>query len=98
MIWLHFLHLILKTFPRTFSSAIEYFVAQLSQTIFIGVLAQNEQMIIENAACGRKRSAPLHLDRRARGNLGAPVSETDCATRSSPPAPARRTRGRAGFP
>src|SRR5262249_4320169 len=35
MMWLHFLQRILKTFPRTFSSAMEYLVAQLSQTIFI---------------------------------------------------------------
>jgi hypothetical protein len=33
--WLHFLHRILKTFPRTLSSEIEYFVEQESQTIFI---------------------------------------------------------------
>src|SRR6185295_14818098 len=32
---LHFLQRILNTFPATFSSAIEYFAPQLSQTIFM---------------------------------------------------------------
>ena len=36
MMWLHFLHRILKAFPWTFSSAIEYLAWQESQTIFIG--------------------------------------------------------------
>src|SRR6185503_7402990 len=35
MMWLHFLQRILKTFPRTLSSEIEYFVPQESQMIFI---------------------------------------------------------------
>src|SRR5262245_57793018 len=39
MMWLHFLQRILNTLPRTLSSAIEYLVAQLSQTIFIVALA-----------------------------------------------------------
>ena len=37
MMLLQRLQRILKTFPRTFSSAMEYLVEQLSQTIFIGV-------------------------------------------------------------
>ena len=43
MMWLHFLQRILKTLPRTFSSAIEYLVAQESQTIFINASIQGEQ-------------------------------------------------------
>jgi hypothetical protein len=35
MMWLHFLQRILKTFPRTLSSEIEYLVPQESQMIFI---------------------------------------------------------------
>src|SRR4051794_18900827 len=38
MMWLHFLHRILKTLPRTLSSEIAYFVRQLSQTTFIDAL------------------------------------------------------------
>jgi hypothetical protein len=43
MMWLHFLQRILKTFPRTLSSEIEYLVPQESQMIFI------------NASIGRSR-------------------------------------------
>src|SRR5450432_2006552 len=55
MMWLHFLHRILKTFPRTLSSEIEYLVPQESQTIFI------------NASFWRRnRSRKLTDARRAR--------------------------------
>src|SRR5450432_986156 len=55
MMWLHFLHRILKTFPRTLSSEIEYLVPQESQTIFI------------NASFWRRnRSRDLTDARRAR--------------------------------
>jgi hypothetical protein len=36
---LHFLQRILKTLPRTFSSAMEYFAEQASQTIFMADLS-----------------------------------------------------------
>jgi hypothetical protein len=38
MMLLHFLQRILKTLPWTFSSAIEYFAEQASQTIFMAFL------------------------------------------------------------
>jgi hypothetical protein len=42
MMWLHFLQRILKTFPRTLSSEIEYLVPHESQTIFINASFRRE--------------------------------------------------------
>src|SRR5580692_3793788 len=52
MMWLHFLQRILKTLPRTFSSAIEYLVPHESQTIFINASIQ------EGSGCNAPRRIP----------------------------------------
>src|SRR4051812_42091703 len=52
MMWLHFLHRILKTFPRTLSSEIEYFVPHESQTIFINASFQRGNRSLEKPSRG----------------------------------------------
>src|SRR5262245_26406284 len=79
MMLLHFLQRILKTLPRTFSSAIEYLAEQASQTIFIVVPrrravsrsrppAKNCRMSI-----GKKRDSSQldHLEPARRNSVGA---------------------------
>src|SRR5262245_24420603 len=68
MMLLHFLQRILKTLPRTFSSAIEYLAEQASQTIFIvapearGIARPNLRQYRKEARTGATR--PLGTLRR----------------------------------
>jgi hypothetical protein len=71
MMWLHFLQRILKTFPRTLSSEIEYLVPQESQMIFINASIRRSR----RSACAEcwPASAKL-LDNRA---IPLPLARTD---------------------
>ncbi len=76
MMWLHFLQRILKTLPRTFSSAIEYLVPQESQTIFINASVQGDRG--ERTKAGKENGllekGTIILSPRRRASQAAPVS------------------------
>src|SRR5215831_16280483 len=65
MMWLHFLQRILKTFPRTLSSEIEYLVPQESQMIFI------------NASIRRSRRHARAVSCYEEGAIALPLAGTD---------------------
>src|SRR5450755_3371070 len=65
MMWLHFLQRILKTLPRTFSSAIEYLVPHESQTIFINASIQGDQATAPKTDKRRARAEPEKAWRKA---------------------------------